>query len=159
MYSNIDEAWKISNDLDKYRNNNLPVTDVKNATNEISDINLKSLKTIKTNKSDKMTTPSSSIFKTELRDLKKLVKEDDGKQCQKLFSHFQVCQKCRNKIVEKFSLNTAEQPSIMKFTENFIDFTKYTDVLNNKNYSNIISIILFGLLVIIILSMIHNDRK
>jgi hypothetical protein len=155
MYSNIEEAWKISNDLDKYRNNNVPVTDIKNATNEISEVNLKTIN----NKSDKMTTPSSSIFKTELRDLKKLVKEDDGKQCQKLFSHFQVCQKCRNKIVEKFSLNTAEQPSIMKFTENFIDFTKYTDVLNNKNYSNIISIILFGLLVIIILSMINNDRK
>jgi len=156
MYSNIEEAWKISNDLDKYRNNNIPATNVKNATNEITEINLK---TTENNRSDKMSTPSSSIFKTELRDLKKLVKQDDGKQCQKLFSHFQVCQKCRNKIVEKFSLNTAEQPSIMKFTENFIDFTKYTDVLNNKNYSNITSIILFGLLVIIILSMISNGKK
>ena len=35
MYSNIDEAWKVSNDLDKYRKN-APVTNVKDATNTIN---------------------------------------------------------------------------------------------------------------------------
>jgi hypothetical protein len=163
MYSNIDEAWKISNDLDKYRKN-APVTSVKDATNTIN-FESSAKKSDKSDKSDKNTrsakisTPNSAIFETELRDLKKLVKKDDGTQCQRLFSHFQVCQKCRNKIVEKFSLNTVEQPSTLKFTESFIDFSKYTDILKNKNCNNIVSIILFGLLVIIILSMINNDRK
>jgi hypothetical protein len=166
MYSNIDEAWKISNDLDKYRKN-APVISVKDATNSInfessakkSDKSNKSDKSEKNTRSAKISTPNSAIFETELRDLKKLVKKDDGTQCQRLFSHFQVCQKCRNKIVEKFSLNTVEQPSTLKFTESFIDFSKYTDLLKDKNTNNIVSIILFGLLVIIILSMINNDRK
>ena len=43
-------------------------------------------------------------------------------------------------------------------TENFIDLSKYTSILKNKNSNNIISIILFGLLVIIILSMINNEQ-
>jgi len=165
MYSNIEEAWKVSNDLDKYRQNAMPTPNVKDATNAVNfqssekQKSEKSEKTFKISKSDVISTPSSALFETEVRDLKKLVKLDDGKQCDRMFSHFQVCKKCRNKIVEKFSLNTVEQPSILKLTESFIDFTKYTDLLQNKNYSNIVSVVLFGLLIIIILSMINNDRK
>ena len=110
-------------------------------------------------KAYKSTMHNKALFKNELRDLKGSLKKDNGKQCSNLFSHFQVCQKCRNKIIEKFSLNTVENPSTIKFTESFIDFTKYTDILKDKNNNNIISIILFGLLIIIILSLINNERK
>jgi len=191
MYSNIDEAWKTSNDLDKYKKQFKPSTRVIDATNEIK--NLSSSPEKQREKSDKsdrsnrmrsrskkekklqsprysdnirMSSPNSALFKTEMTDLKKLVKRDDGMQCDRLFSHFQSCKKCRNKIVEKFSLNSAvavDQPSLnlqsFKFTESFIDMSKYTDLLKNKNYNNIISIVLFGLLVIIILSMLNNDNK
>ena len=59
------------------------------------------------------------------------------------------------------TLNTAGKTNvdsypILKLTENFIDISKYTDILKNKRYSNIISIVLFGLLIIIILSMLNN---
>lgn len=159
MYSNIDEAWKVSNDLDKFRKDFKPVTRVADATNVLS-----SAKEPVFSDNLKVSSPNSALFQTEMRDLKKLVKKDEGEQCERLFSHFQICKKCRNKIIEKFSLNTAapvEQPSLnlqtFKFTESFIDVTKYTDLLKNKNYSNILSIILFGLLVIIILSMLNNE--
>jgi hypothetical protein len=56
-YSNIEEAWKISNDLDKYRNNKAPVTDVKNATNEITEVN------IKTTENNLIYYPSYNIIK------------------------------------------------------------------------------------------------
>ncbi len=36
MYSNIDEAWQTSRDLDKYKNSFKPVTNVPDATNEIT---------------------------------------------------------------------------------------------------------------------------
>jgi len=183
MYSNIDEAWKTSNDLDKYKKGFKPSTRVIDATNEIKNLSTSEEK----EKSDRnkgrvqrekivrsphysdnirMSSPNSALFKTEMTDLKKLVKKDDGMQCDRLFSHFQSCKKCRNKIVEKFSLNSAvavDQPSLnmqsFKFTESFIDMSKYTDLLKNKNYNNIISIVLFGLLVIIILSMLNNENK
>jgi hypothetical protein len=59
------------------------------------------------------------------------------------------------------TLNTANKTNVdsyplLKLTENFIDISKYTDILKNKRYSNIISIVLFGLLIIIILSMLNN---
>jgi hypothetical protein len=41
-------------------------------------------------------------------------------------------------------------------TESFVHISKYTDILKDKNNKNILSIILFGLLVIIILSMIYT---
>ena len=154
MYSTIDEAWQTSNDLDKYKKNNKPVTSVRDATNELTmnttDFNTTENKTT----SDKVSTPSSSIFNTELRDLKGSLTKDDGMQCDRLFSHMEGCQQCRNRIVEKFN-----NPGSLKLTESFLDFTKYTDLLSNKNNSNIISIILFGLLVIIILSMINNESR
>jgi len=170
MYSNIEDAWKTSNDLDKYRKGVPAVNNIKDATNEInfqttveqSDKSNKSKQSEKSEQSEKAyksTMPNKALFKNELRDLKGSLKKDNGKQCSNLFSHFQVCQKCRNKIIEKFSLNTLENPSTIKFTESFIDFTKYTDILKDKNNNNIISIILFGLLIIIILSLINNERK
>jgi hypothetical protein len=149
MYSTIDEAWQTSNDLDKYKKNIKPNTNVKDATNEIN-INTTELRTT----SDKVSTPSSSIFNTELRNLKGSLPKDDGLQCERLFSHMEGCQQCRNKMVEKFN-----NPGSLKLTESFLDFTKYTDLLSNKNNSNIISIILFGLLIIIILSMINNESR
>lgn len=165
MYSNIDEAWKSSNDLDKYRKQFKPTNSVRDATNEIKlnspssspKFEIDSSIKLETERSEK-SVASSAIFETEIRDLKKLIHKDDGKQCDRLFSHFQTCQKCRNKIIEKFSLNT-EKPTEhpIRYTESFVDFTKYTDLLKNKNYNNILSIILFGLLVIIILSMINNE--
>ena len=183
MYSNIDEAWKTSNDLDKYKKEFKPSSRVIDATNEIKNISSsqekeRSNRNRVINKKEriissphysdnvKVSSPNSALFRTEMTDLKKLVKKDDGMQCDRLFSHFQSCKKCRNKIVEKFSLNSAvavDQPSLnlqsFKFTESFIDMSKYTDLLKNKNYNNIISIVLFGLLVIIILSMLNNDNK
>jgi hypothetical protein len=188
MYSNIDEAWKTSNDLDKYKKEFKPSSRVIDATNEIKNLSTSEEKkqNEKADRSDRnrgnkkekkihsphysdnvrMSSPNSALFRTEMTDLKKLVKKDDGMQCDRLFSHFQSCKKCRNKIVEKFSLNSAvavDQPSLnlqsFKFTESFIDMSKYTDLLKNKNYNNIISIVLFGLLVIIILSMLNNENK
>jgi len=202
MYSNIDEAWKVSNDLDKYKNSFKPITSVKNATNELTEINIETTERPISEKleslhRDKSSSPSSAIFQTEVQDLKKLVHKDDGTQCKRLFNHFDACKKCRNKLITKHSLNKVNlsanksadrsandsihgsvQPSTnrsmngslnasnnitnlnldsFKLTENFIDFTKYTDLLKNKNNSNIVSIVLFGLLVIIILSMINNE--
>jgi len=164
MYSNIDEAWKTSNDLDKYRKNLKPISRVLDATNVISEISHGQEPEFSEN--IKESSPNSALFKTELTDLAKLVKKDDGTQCDKLFFHFQSCNECRKKMIEKFTLNTAapvDQPSLnfpsFKFTESFIDMSKYTDLLKNKNYNNILSIILFGLLVIIILSMLNNDNK
>jgi hypothetical protein len=259
MYSNIEEAWKVSNDLDKYRKDFKPITSVADATNEIninssksgrvlenksaspvidnlstvlsevSDISLVQRKINKTiqnpkqhpkqkkyqkpikkpvqkksvqkpvkepfkNNKKKTKQPNVRLtnmnnkknrvlltksinssshshfdFETDLRDLVGSIKKDDGKQCNKLFSHFQVCKKCRNTLIEKFSLNTApaikglteagSQNSLilysLKFnlTESFIDLSKYTDLLKDKNNKNIVSIVLFGLLVIIILYM------
>jgi len=159
MYSNIEDAWKLSNDLDKYKKAYKPATNVKDATNELTASSAKSV-------------PSDSHFETELRDLKKLKKMDDGSQCDRLFSHFQGCKKCRTAILEKFTLNNPSNLSVnslnldslnldslnFNMTENFIDLSKYTSILKNKNSNNIISIILFGLLVIIILSMINNEQ-
>jgi hypothetical protein len=197
MYSNIDEAWKVSNDLDKYKNSFKPVTSVKNATNELTEINIETTERAVSEKKEsehrnKSSSPSSAIFQTEVHDLKKLVHRDDGTQCNRLFSHFQSCKKCRNKLIAKNifnkgngsangsannSINGSINGSIrgstnrsldesnnitnlnldsFRLTENFVDFTKYTDLLKNKNNSNIVSIILFGLLVIIILSLINN---
>ena len=154
MYSTIDEAWQTSNDLDKYKNNQKPVTNVRDATNELN-MNTTELNTTENKTtSDKVSTPSSSIFNTELRNLKGSLNKDDGMQCERLFSHMEGCKQCRNRMVEKFN-----NPGSLKFTESFIDFSKYTDLLSNKNNSNIISIILFGLLVIIILSMINNESR
>ena len=143
MYSTIDEAWKTSNDLDKYKQNYKPVTSVNDATNEIT--------VQQTQSSEKSSTHSSSIFNTELRNLKGSLTKDDGTQCNLLFRHMEGCQQCRNKMVERFN-----NVDTLKFTESFLDMTKYTDLLSSKNSNNIISIILFGLLVIIILSMINN---
>jgi hypothetical protein len=205
MYSNIDEAWKVSNDLDKYKNSFKPVTSVKNATNELTEINIETTERpisekIESEHRNKSSSPSSAIFQTEVHDIKKLVHRDDGTQCNKLFSHFQSCKKCRNKLIAKNifnkgnksangsannsihgsangsihgstnrSMNRSINESLdvsnnitnlsldsFRLTENFVDFTKYTDLLKNKNNSNIVSIILFGLLVIIILSLINN---
>lgn len=209
MYSNIDEAWKVSNDLDKYKNSFKPITSVKNATNELTEINIETTERpisekIESEHRNKSSSPSSAIFQTEVKDLKKLVHRNDGTQCNKLFSHFQSCKKCRNKLITKNifnkgngsvngsangSVNGSANDSIhgsanrsvngsihgsinrsldvsnnitnlsldsFRLTENFVDFTKYTDLLKNKNNSNIVSIILFGLLVIIILSLINN---
>ena len=138
MYSTIDEAWKTSNDLDKYKQNYKPVTSVNDATNEIT--------VQQTQSSEKSSTQSSSIFNTELRNLKGSLTKDDGTQCDLLFRHMEGCQQCRNKMVERFN-----NVDTLKFTESFLDMTKYTDLLSSKNSNNIISIILFGLLVIIIL--------
>jgi hypothetical protein len=158
MYSTIDEAWQTSNDLDKYKKKYKPVTSVTDATNEINNNNNKDTTEMNTTEnkttSDKVSTPSSSIFNTELRDLKGSLTKDDGMQCDRLFSHMEGCQQCRNRMVERFN-----NPGSLKLTESFLDFTKYTDLLSNKNNSNIISIILFGLLIIIILSMINNESK
>jgi hypothetical protein len=154
MYSTIDEAWQTSNDLDKYKKNYKPVTSVKDATNELN-MNTTELNTTENKTtSDKVSTPSSAIFNTELRDLKGSLTKDDGLQCNRLFSHMEGCQQCRSRMVEKFNNHGS-----LKLTESFLDFTKYTDLLSNKNNSNIISIILFGLLIIIILSMINNESK
>lgn len=153
MYSTIDEAWQTSNDLDKYKKNQKPVSSVRDATNEII-LNTTELNTENKTSSDKVSTPSSSIFNTELRDLKGSLTKDDGMQCNRLFSHMEGCQQCRNRMVEKFN-----NPGSLKLTESFLDITKYTDLLSNKNNSNIISIILFGLLIIIILSMINNESR
>ena len=154
MYSTIDEAWQTSNDLAKYKKNYKPVTSVRDATNELN-MNTTELNTTENRStSDKVSTPSSTIFNTELRDLKGSLTKDDGMQCERLFSHMEGCQQCRNRMVEKFN-----NPGSFKLTESFVDFTKYTDLFSNKNNSNIISIILFGLLVIIILSMINNESK
>ena len=248
MYSNIEEAWKVSNDLDKYRKDFKPITSVADATNEINNNSSRSARVLD-NKSaspviDNLSTVLSEVsdiksvqkkinrsannprqksvgkvvqqavqkpvrkpvqrndkkskqpmvkltnmkknrvmltksinsssqshfdFDTDLRDLVGSIKKDDGKQCNKLFSHFQVCKKCRNTLIEKFSLNTApaiqgltdagSQNSLnldsLKFnlTESFIDLSKYTELLKDKNNKNIVSIVLFGLLVIIILYM------
>jgi hypothetical protein len=215
MYSNIEEAWKSSNDLDKYKSGVKPVSRVKDATNEInnnsslsdnfvlsdvltqvsevSDIENVRRKINRTpNKMDKISkmnknkmtkidnkskkpiivmnnkkhldrTKSLSVssqshfdFDTDLRDLQGSLKKDDGTQCNRLFKHFQACKKCRNIMVEKFSNETKNDNSTFKFnlTDSFIDISKYTNVLKDKNNKNILSIILFGLLVIIILSMI-----
>jgi len=154
MYSTIDEAWQTSNDLDKYKKNYKPVTSVKDATNELN-MNTTELNTTENKStSENVSTPSSAIFNTELRDLKGSLTKDDGLQCNRLFSHMEGCQQCRNRMVEKFNNHGS-----LKLTESFLDFTKYTDLLSNKNNSNIISIILFGLLIIIILSMINNESK
>jgi hypothetical protein len=199
MYSNIDEAWKVSNDLDKYKNSFKPITSVKNATNELTEINIETTERpvsekLETVHKDKSSSPSSAIFQTEVQDLKKLIHKDDGKQCQRLFNHYQTCNQCKNNLnnnknipnqdhssayrsIHKStpgfphrsvngSLNATNNQSndvsnlslnSFKLTENFVDFTKYTDLLKNKNNSNIVSIVLFGLLVIIILSMINNE--
>jgi hypothetical protein len=196
MYSNIDEAWKVSNDLDKYKNSFKPITSVKNATNELTEINIETTERPISEKlgsehKNKSSSPSSAIFQTEVQDLKKLVRKDDGTQCQRLFNHYQTCSQCRNNLNKKDkhdnssanerknrstpgfpyrsingSLNASNNPTnnisnlnldSFKLTENFVDFTKYTDLLKNKNNSNIVSIVLFGLLVIIILSMINNE--
>ena len=176
MYSNIEDAWKTSNDLDKFKSNYKPPVEIKNATNEIVS---------SAESSEKISTPSPAIFKKEVRDLRKLVKLDDGKQCDRLFGHFQSCNECKNKMISKLNiksnagliavepsqfntatigtLNTAGKTNVdsyplQKLTENFIDFSKYTDILKNKRYSNIISIVLFGLLIIIILSMLNNKQ-
>jgi|UniRef100_A0A6C0H241 hypothetical protein len=156
MYSNIDEAWQTSMALDKYKSGFKPVKSVVDATNELKDNNL-----LESDVSNKSSENSIVKFKEEIRDLKSSIKLDDGKQCQRLFSHFQTCKKCRNKIIEKFSLNDInnETASSFKFTENFIDLTKYTEMFKNKNTNNIISIILFGLLIIIILSLLSNESK
>jgi hypothetical protein len=154
MYSTIDEAWQTSNDLDKYKKNFKPATSVTDATNEINIKDTTEMNTENKSTSDKVSTPSSAIFNTELRDLKGSLTKDDGLQCNRLFSHMEGCKQCRNRMVEKFN-----NPGSLKFTESFLDFSKYTDLLSNKNNSNIISIILFGLLIIIILSMINNESK
>ena len=184
MYSNIEDAWKTSNDLDKFKNSYKPPVEVKNATNELESASISVSASVST---EKISTPSPAAFKKEVKDLRKLVKLDDGSQCNKLFGHFQTCQECKNKLVNKLNiksnaglisvdpvnyntatmgtLNTAQKTNVdsypllrltEKFTENFIDISKYTDILKNKKYSNIISIILFGLLIIIILSMLNN---
>jgi hypothetical protein len=153
MYSNIDEAWKTSNDLDKYRKNIKPslVTD---ATNEIN---------FETTEKSKVSTPSSSEFKTEVSDLKKLIKLDDGTQCDLLYKHYQSCKKCKKSMIEKFNINTNSlnleglDLNTMNLSENFIDMSSYTKIFKNKNINNIASIVLFGLLIIIILSMINNE--
>ena len=44
MYSNIEEAWKSSNDLDKYRKDFHPVTRITDATNEINNNSARSSK-------------------------------------------------------------------------------------------------------------------
>jgi len=174
MYSNIEDAWKTSNDLDKFKSNYKPPVEIKNATNEI---------VTSSESSEKISTPSPAVFKQEVQDLRKLVKLDDGAQCDRLFGHFQTCQECKNKMINKLNiksnaglisvdksnfntatmgtLNTAGKTNVdsyplLKLTENFIDISKYTDILKNKRYSNIISIVLFGLLIIIILSMLNN---
>jgi hypothetical protein len=256
MYSNIEEAWKSSNDLDKYRKDFHPVTRVSNATNEVNDMNHNSSKSsrfldekmnssseqkhksraaspqfiassdilsdvseienvrqlinkpsksmkqkpsinkkqlpannqkmkkvqknkpvilinnkkhLDRNKSINVSSQSHFDFETDLRDLPGSLKKDDGTQCNKLFSHFQVCKKCRTTLLEKFTNNAGpairelseigQQNSIDSFkniTESFVDLSKYTDLLKDKNNKNILSIILFGLLVIIILSMIYT---
>lgn len=156
MYSNIDEAWQTSRDLDKYKSSFKPVTSVPDATNEIKN------KVTESESSDKSSRHSESSFKSEVRDLKRLLKSDDGLQCDKLFGHFQVCKKCRDKIIEKFSLTDIkynDTANSLRLTESFIDFSKYGDILKNKNTSNIVSIILFGLLIIIILSLLNNESK
>jgi len=174
MYSNIEDAWKTSNDLDKFKNAYNPPVEIKNATNELVS---------SSESSEKISTPSPAIFKKEVKDLRKLVKLDDGAQCDRLFGHFQTCQECKNKAMNKLNIksnaglitvspkdfNTAtmgvlntqgktnvDSYPLLRLTENFIDISKYTDILKNKRYSNIISIILFGLLIIIILSMLNN---
>jgi hypothetical protein len=174
MYSNIEDAWKTSNDLDKFKSSYKPPVEIKNATNEIVS---------SAESSEKISTPSPAIFKKEVKDLRKLVKLDDGTQCDRLFNHFQSCKECKNKMTNKINiksnaglisvdpshyntatmgtLNTANKTNVdsyplLKLTENFIDISKYTDILKNKRYSNIISIVLFGLLIIIILSMLNN---
>jgi len=150
MYSTIDEAWKTSNDLDKYKENYKPVTSVNDATNEIT-VQQSETTVQQTQSSEKSSTHSSSIFNTELRNLKGSLTKDDGTQCDLLFRHMEGCQQCRHKMVERFN-----NVDTLKFTESFLDMTKYTDLLSSKNSNNIISIILFGLLVIIILSMVNN---
>jgi hypothetical protein len=174
MYSNIEDAWKTSNDLDKFKNAYKPPVEIKNATNELVS---------SSESSEKISTPSPAVFKKEVQDLRKLVKLDDGAQCDRLFGHFQTCQECKNKVMNKLNIksnaglitvspkdfNTAtmgvlntqgktnvDSYPLLRLTENFIDISKYTDILKNKRYSNIISIILFGLLIIIILSMLNN---
>ena len=52
MYSNIEDAWKLSNDLDKYKKAYKPATNVKDATNELTASSAKSV-------------PSDSHFETE----------------------------------------------------------------------------------------------
>ena len=242
MYSNIEEAWKSSNDLDKYRKDFHPVTRITDATNEINNNSARSSKILdnlqnssepvissdmlseisnietvrrkinkpvmkqkimtkkqipvqqqkfkkmekKVNtkpvvlinkkkhldrsKSLSVSSQSHFDFETDLRDLAASIKKDDGSQCNKLFKHFQVCKKCRNTLIEKFSndarpairqlANIGPQNSLdsikYNLTESFVDLSKYTDVLKDKNNKNILSIILFGLLVIIILSMIYT---
>ena len=157
MYSNIDEAWQASNALDKYKNSFKPVTSVADTTNEI-----KGKMTTESESSDRSSKHSEASFKSEEIDLKKLLKKDDNMQCDKLYGHFQVCKTCRDKIIEKFSMPEIkynDMGSTLRLTESFIDLSKYADILKNKKTSNIVSIILFGLLIIIILSLFNNESK
>jgi len=65
MYSNIEDAWKTSNDLDKFKNAYNPPVEIKNATNELVS---------SSESSEKISTPSPAIFKKEVKDLQTKIK-------------------------------------------------------------------------------------
>jgi hypothetical protein len=82
MYSNIEDAWKTSNDLDKFKNAYNPPVEIKNATNELVS---------SSESSEKISTPSPAIFKKEVKELKLICDRDFktiGKLCNLNFKFY-----------------------------------------------------------------------